>query len=176
MPREEDAQYWQEMFWSLKKERVTEAEAQLHAFALESEKREESLKTYIHHLETQVNDLKEALERSEQMSKEADEMRTTIQKLQHQISLHQTLTAATLSNIDESKVVSCDCLITNPENKQSTSFRLTTSEKEASIIQYEPLSNFASLPEFLHEAIEFDITQTPALMQNILKSMFPDDC
>ena len=175
MPREEDAQYWQEMFWSLKRERVTEAEAQLHAFAMESEKREESLKSYIHHLETQVNDLKEALERSEQVSKKADEMRTTIQNLQHEISLHRTLTAATLTNIDASKEVACDCLINNLESKQSTSFRLTSSEKEASLIQYEPLSNFASLPEFLHEAIEFDVTQAPALMQNILKSRFPDD-
>jgi hypothetical protein len=43
------------------------------------------------------------------------------------------------------------------------------------LIQYEPLKLEASLPVFLHEAVEFDVTQAPALMQNILKSMFPDD-
>jgi chromosome segregation ATPase len=187
VPQEEDAQYWHDMFWSLKRERETEAEALLQAFAVESEKREESLKTLVHHLEIQVEDLKEALEQSEQVGKEAleaskqlnqeaDELRTTIQKQQHEITLYRTLTAASLSNIDASKEVAFDCLVVNPEIKQSTSFRLESSEKEALLIKYEPLSQpNASLPVFLHEAIEFHVTQTPALMQNVLKSMFPDD-
>jgi chromosome segregation ATPase len=175
------------MFWSLRRERETEAEAQLQAFAAESEKREESLMTLVHHLEIQVKNIKEELEKSEQVGKEAleasklvnqeaDELRTTTQKQQHEITMYRTLTGTTLFNIDASKDVAFDCLVVNQESKQSASFRLESSEKEASFIKYAPRSQpNASLPVFLREAIEFDVTQAPALMQNVLKSMFPDD-
>ena len=44
------------------------------------------------------------------------------------------------------------------------------------MLKYEPIGQPAStLPEFLHSAIEFDLFQTPALMQNVLHGMFPDD-
>ena len=175
VPREEDAQYWREMFWSLQKERVTEAEAQLYAFSEESEKREASLKAYIKHLETQLHDLREAGKQSLEVHEEMEEMRSTIKKQKHEIELHRTLTASTLSNIDETKKVACDCTVTNPESDRSTSFRLASTEGDDKLIKYEPLRNSDLLPVFLQEAIEFDATQGPALMQTVLSSMFPDE-
>jgi predicted RNase H-like nuclease (RuvC/YqgF family) len=178
VPQQDDAQYWKNMFYSLQQQRVTEVEAQLYAFSEESEKREESLKAYIHHLETQVTELKETVQESQEKAKEMEGMQVTMEKQEKEIELHRILTGTTLSKVDATKQVSCDCSVTNPETKKSTSFRLTSTEgNEAGImIKYEPVGKpDSSLPAFLHEAIEFDSSQTPALMQNVLKGMFPDE-
>lgn len=170
VPQEEDAQYWKNMAVSLQQQRATEAEAQLTAFAQESEKREESLKAYIHHLETQIK---------EASSEEKKGMQATIDKQAKEIALYQVLTGTSLCNVDPSKHVACDCTVTNSEDKKTTKFRLDSSEtgeQTEMMIKYEPIGKpDASLPEFLYHAIEFEASQAPALMQNVLKGMFPDE-
>jgi len=192
------------MFYSLQNQRVTEAEEQLHAFAEESETREESLKAYIHHLETHVKDLKEnrsqetGRKEMEEMQatmnsqkKELDEMKVTLKETRKEvegmqatvesqkkeIELHRLLTGTTFTNVDASKQVSCDVTVKNSETNKSTKFRLESLEdNETPMIKYEPIGKAdSSLPEFLHDAIEFDTSQAPALMQNVLQGMFPDE-
>ena len=174
---EKEAQYWKNMFYSLQKQRMTEAEAQLYAFSEESEKREETLKAYIHHLETQVTELKEMYKDSDEWKKKMEGMQVATKKLEKEIELHRQLTGATLSNVNASKQVSCDCTVSNPETKKTTTFRLTSCQgNETPMIKYEPIGKpDESLPSFLHGAIEFDASQAPALMQNVLKGMFPDE-
>lgn len=180
VPQEEDAQYWKNMFYSLQQQRVTAAEEQLYAFSEESERREEALKSYSLHLETQVNELKEKCGDSEEKKKEMEGMQATIESQNKESALYRVLTGITVDNIDASKQVSCDCTVTNPETKRSTKFRLVssseTSSSETAMIKYEPVGKpDSSLPAFLQNAIEFDTSQAPALMQNVLKGMFPDE-
>lgn len=174
---EHDQQYWKRQFYALQQQRVTEAEAQLHAFAEESEKRELALKSYIHHLETQVNagnDLKEKCGETKDMGKEIEGMQAMIKAQRKEIELYQILTGTTISYVDASTQVSCDCTVTNKETKQSTSFRLESTTDD--MIEYGPIGKpDASLPEFLHNVIEFEPSQAPVLMQNVLKGIFPEE-
>lgn len=173
--QEQDALYWKNMFES-QNERVTQAEASLFAFSEESEKREKSLKSYIQHLENQVSELKEKVVKSEKEEEEMERMRETVDMQTKTIALHECLTGTTLSNVDASKDVSCDCKVTNQETKKTTEFRLSSSENETAMITYEPIGiPDSSLPDFLHTAIEFESSQTPGLVQIVLKGMFPDE-
>ena len=57
--------HWKRLFMSLQQERVTVAERQLYNLMEESEKREESLKNYIRHLESDLVDARNSLKEYE---------------------------------------------------------------------------------------------------------------
>lgn len=170
LPQEEDAAYWKNMYESLQQERTTQAEQQLLEFSEESEKREEALKSYIHHLETQVHELKES-------AQEAEELQNIVDNQTKQLEICKLLTGTTFSHVDSSsKQVSCVCTVLNPETKKSTKFRLVSSSSKTKMIKYEPIGKVdASLPHFLHSPIEFEACQGTGFLQHVLKSMFPDE-
>lgn len=182
-PTTENARFWCDQYRQLQHVRVTEAEEQLQTFVEESEKRESSLKIYAHHLELENKQLKEAKREADakvtQLSNERSEMQTTIQMQAHELRLYQTLTATTVSNVDQSKEVACDWTVAKEGSNQSLAFRLTSLSKEGEnsplMIQYELLSKpKIDLPDFLQGAIEFEAAETPGLLQHVLKSMFDD--
>lgn len=182
-PPTEDAQFWREQYLQLQHERVTEAEEQLQTFAEESEKREQTLKIYAHHLELENKQLKEAEREADaklaKLSNERSEMQTTIQTQAHELRLYKTLTATTVSNVDQSKEVACDWTVAKEESNQSLTFRLTSlsneDENSPMMVQYELLSKpKIDLPEFLQSAIEFEVVETPGLLQHVLKTLFDD--
>jgi len=51
----------------------------------------------------------------------------------------------------------------------------TTTTTTTTLLKYQPLENPESLPEFLHEEIEFESTELPPLLQNVLRGIFPED-
>jgi hypothetical protein len=160
LPEDQDEQYWKRQCHALQQ--------QIDAFASESEKRELSLKSYIRHLETQVEDLKE--QESSDNGKEMERMLETIEEQKREIRMHEILTGTIVSNVTGAG--SCDVSVKNEEAKRSTSFRLQVGE----LIKYEPIGKpDPSLPDFLHNAIEFEPSQAPVLLQNVLQAVFPEE-
>ncbi len=160
LPEDQDEQYWKRQCHALQQ--------QIDAFASESEKRELSLKSYIRHLETQVEDLKE--QESSDNGKEMERMLETIEEQKREIRMHEILTGTIVSNVAGD--ASCDVSVKNEEAKRSTSFRLQVGE----LIKYEPTGKpDPSLPDFLHNAIEFEPSQAPVLLQNVLQAVFPEE-
>ena len=160
LPEDQDEQYWKRQCHALQQ--------QIDAFASESEKRELSLKSYIRHLETQVEDLKE--QESSDNGKEMERMLETIEEQKREIRMHEILTGTIVSNVTGD--ASCDVSVKNEEAKRSTSFRLQVGE----LIKYEPIGKpDPSLPDFLHNAIEFEPSQAPVLLQNVLQAVFPEE-
>lgn len=160
LPEDQDEHYWKRQCHALQQ--------QIDAFASESEKRELSLKSYIRHLETQVEDLKE--QESSDNGKEMERMLETIEEQKREIRMHEILTGTIVSNVAGD--ASCDVSVKNEEAKRSTSFRLQVGE----LIKYEPIGKpDPSLPDFLHNAIEFEPSQAPVLLQNVLQAVFPEE-
>jgi hypothetical protein len=88
--------------------------------------------------------------------------------------MYQLLTGTSISNVSKKKgSKSCDCTIRNSETKRASKFRLSPLSKET--MRFEPISHAEHLPSFLHQAIDFEISQCPALLQNILSGMFPEE-
>lgn len=56
-----------------------------------------------------------------------------------------------------------------PSEKSPTSTAMTT------LLKYQPLENPEHLPDFLHEEIEFESTELPPLLQNVLRGIFPEE-
>jgi hypothetical protein len=82
----------------------------------------------------------------------------------------------------------CVCTVENPETKVKTKFRISAvspvltgdeeDDKEAealSFLKYESLENNEPLPDFLRAEIEFESTQLPQLLQNVLRGIFPEE-
>lgn len=188
VPQEDDVMYWKNMYFALRQQGVQE----LDAFSQESEKREKALKGMLRMQETEIRELKMERKESEvkikgmedvkvaleETKSELEQVQMIVEKQEKEIELHRLLTGTTLSNVDMTKQVACDCTVKNQETKRSTSFRLESSNDNETccMLKYEPIGQpDSTLPEFLHSAIEFDVPQTPALMQHVLQGMFPDD-
>lgn len=200
--------HWRKLFMNLQQERVTAAERNLYLFMQESEKREETLKNYIHHLESDLGKQKEALELSEQQTKQVSELQERIDELVNQqqvadksleaaatqleeykesdkaqqsdldqqdaeISMYKLLTGTTVHWNGKSEEP-MECCVTNPTSKVSTKFQLCKSD-DPKMMKFVPVENVKPLPDFLHQAIEFETDECPALMQNILKGVFPEE-
>lgn len=198
--------HWKRLFMSLQQERVTVAERQLFTLMAESDKREEALKNYIRHLESDLVAAKLKLEECQvqaaqivdvQGKLEDAEMRIEIMKvdlakLHDQVGAKDStnrLQTATLSQRDDviqmyklltqAEVTrgedgAIECCVRNTLKNITTTFRLTEFQDQ-SMMKYEPVKNPEPLPAFLHQAIEFETADCPALMQNILKGVFPDE-
>ncbi|CAB9507133.1 expressed unknown protein [Seminavis robusta] len=81
------------------------------------------------------------------------------------------------------------CCVKNPETKVATKFRISTvpsteetmteeqqsTEPAGTILKYAMLENPKHLPEFLQGEIEFESTQLPPLLQNVLRGIFPEE-
>jgi hypothetical protein len=63
----DEATFWQNMFETLRKERVTNAEKQLHATLQENIRRDEALRTMVHHLEKEKQTYKKRAETAEKL-------------------------------------------------------------------------------------------------------------
>ena len=58
------------------------------------------------------------------------------------------------------------------DNEASEASDKTTT---TTLLKYQPLENPQPLPEFLHEEIEFESTELPPLLQNVLRGIFPEE-
>ena len=177
---------WEQLYHQLKAERVTKAESLLYAYQEESEEREQLMRSYNQELEQDNKRLKRgALIVSQQkqqiqdLQKQMQELKALQAKQETTIGIYRAMTGATLSNLPNNNQLDCDCTFTNPETKVTTTFRLSTVQKdpapEQAILKYTPLENPQPLPSFLHEEIEFESTQLPPLLQNVLRGIFPED-
>lgn len=87
--------HWQRLFVTLQNERVTQAEENLTAFCQESERREDALKTYIAHLESELREAKQTAKRCERQATDIIEWQSknealeTTNKKQHETILKQ---------------------------------------------------------------------------------------
>jgi hypothetical protein len=162
---------------------VTAAEAQLQALTEEGIARERALKNYAHHLEGENAALKARLSSNDRTTStgpsnagnsEVVRLSAALQEKDALVSMYQLLTGTSISNVSKKKgSKSCDCTIRNSETKRASKFRLSPLSKET--MRFEPISHAEHLPSFLHQAIDFEISQCPALMQNILSGMFPEE-
>jgi predicted RNase H-like nuclease (RuvC/YqgF family) len=198
--------HWRRLFMSLQQERVTVAERQLFTLMAESDKREEALKNYIRHLESDLMAAKLKLEecqdqaaqivdvqgKLEEAEMRIEIMKVDLAKLHDQVGAKERtnqLQTATLSQRDDAiqmyKLLTqtdlargedgaIECCVTNALKEITTTFRLTELQDQ-SMMKYEPVKNPEPLPTFLHQAIEFETADCPALIQNILKGVFPDE-
>jgi hypothetical protein len=221
---------WEELFHALQAERVTKAEALLHAYVRESEERESLMRSYNQELENANQKLRATKSNSpEQNHQREQELQNQVQALQSQVAqqdatirAYQQLTGTTLSNIrvppkleSETKnstdqtatglannskegesnsihgTLDCVCTVQNTETNVKTKFRISTvpavlisgeaedNKKHAAVapsfLKYQSLENNEPLPDFLQEEIEFESTQLPQLMQNVLRGIFPED-
>lgn len=198
--------HWKRLFMSLQQERVTVVERQLFSFMEESEKREDSLKNYICHLESDLVEARKSLHLSQsqatalvELQEKLDDSEMRIQTVRAEITrLQDQLEAKDGANSVLKAQISClndevqvyklliqtevtrgtegsiECCVTNNGKKITTKFRLSKLEDDK-MMMYEPVENPTPLPSFLQQAIEFERVDCPALIQNILKGIFPDD-
>jgi chromosome segregation ATPase len=198
--------HWKRLFMSLQQERVTVVERQLFSFMEESEKREDSLKNYICHLESDLVEARKSLLLSQgqatalvELQEKLDDtqmrmqtMRAEIMRLQDQLEAKDRANShlkAQLTNLDDDVQMyklliqtevtrgvegSIECCVTNTIKEITTKFRLSNLEDDK-MMMYEPLENPKPLPVFLQQAIEFERADCPALIQNILKGVFPEE-
>jgi hypothetical protein len=66
-PSKDEATFWRNMFETLRKERVTNAEKQLHATLQENIRRDEALRTMVQHLENEKQTYKKRAETAEKL-------------------------------------------------------------------------------------------------------------
>jgi len=185
---------WEQLFNELQAERVTKAEALLYAYTRESEERERLMRSYNQELEHENQKLKSQASEDGQQKQAIQDLQSRVEEFEKTVSnqtatirAYQQLTGTTLSNVEGiQNELHCDCTVANPETKTSTKFRISTvsssntdetSEDAApsSLLRYQPLENPDPLPEFLHEEIEFESSQLPPLLQNLLSGIFPDE-
>jgi hypothetical protein len=205
---------WEKLFHAIQAERVTKAEALLHAHVRESEERERLMRTYNQELENANQALRAAKSNAPEQEHRERELENQVQALQAKVAKHdatirayQQLTGATLSIVGvppklESETNSIDqtttgqvnkcvldyvCTVQNSETNVKTKFRISTvsavqsgeDKKRAAeaptILKYESLENNEPLPDFLREEIEFESTQLPQLLQNVLRGIFPEE-
>lgn len=139
--------------------------------------------TDIVELEGQVEELhgviKESAAQCEELIAEKESQETANGTLRQQMdtlekkqALYRLVTGMEVvsSSGDEN---SFDCCVVNSETSVTTKFRLT-SLNDGHMMKFEPTENTQPLPSFLHNAIEFERTQCPALLQNVLKGVFPE--
>ena len=104
--------------------------------------------------------------------------------------IYRTLTGTTLENISDT---SFDCTVANHGAQKASQLRLTTISSDVTVnegpkrskptpdkavictMRCEPLVHPEHLPDFLRQIIEFESSQCPELMYNVMKSMFPED-
>jgi hypothetical protein len=198
--------HWKRLFMSLQQERVTVVERQLFSFMEESEKREDSLKNYICHLESDLVEARKSLHLSQsqttalvELQEKLDDTEIRLQtvraentRLQDQLDSKDRTNSLLKAQIrclnDEVHIYklliqtevargtegSIECCVTNNVKEIATKFRLSKVEDDK-MLMYEPIENPKPLPSFLQQAIEFERVDCPALIQNILKGVFPDD-
>lgn len=177
---------WEKLYKELVAERVTQAESLLNAYRQESDERENLMRSYNQELEQDNKRLKSELSQVEQLKqqihlleKQLENERTKSARQDAMIDLYQALTGATISNLTESDNMQCDVVFTNQETKVSTKCSISTVQGRPSdgppLLRYKPIENPNPLPEFLRQEIEFDKTQLPPLLQNILRGIFPEE-
>ena len=70
------------------------------------------------------------------------------------------------------------CKVFNPETLVKAGFRISSTKdnnsNEGGMMKFEPTENAEVLPRFLHNPIEFEPSQCPALLQNVLKAIFSE--
>ena len=65
---------------------------------------------------------------------------------------------------------------TGPESQEDPSkTNVDTTTATTTLLKYQPLENPERLPDFLHEEIEFESTELPPLLQNVLRGIFPEE-
>jgi flagellar motility protein MotE (MotC chaperone) len=191
---------WENLFKALQAERVTKAEALMYAYRRESEEREKLMRAYNQELEHDNKKLKDEISRVDEqkiqiqeLQKQVEELKSTTAEQGAVIRIYKSFTGATFSNFtvseDKHKALDCDCTVKNPETKFETKFRISTVSADGNnadgqneetaegmeILKYQPLKSQEILPDFLHGEIEFQSSQLPPLLQNILRGIFPDE-
>lgn len=188
---------WENLFRELQAERITKAEELLHAHVRECEEREKLMRSYNQELESENQALRSKLATEPEQQQQLQELQTQLKDLQSKLSVqnatiqaYQKLTGTTLSNVcvnDEDDIkhfLECECTVQNTESKTTTRFQISTvfssdkaneEDTRGAILKYRSLENPHQLPEFLHEEIEFESSQLPPLLQNVLRGMFPEE-
>jgi chromosome segregation ATPase len=80
----------------------------------------------------------------------------------------------TQTDIERNSEGSIECCVTNTTKNITTKFRLTKLE-DVSMMTYEPVDNVEPLPPFLRQAIEFEVSDCPALLHHVFRGVFPDE-
>lgn len=73
------------------------------------------------------------------------------------------------ADLQEPKPTSSESQKEPSETSRDTTTATTT------LLKYQPLENPERLPDFLHEEIEFESTELPPLLQNVLRGIFPEE-
>lgn len=169
-----------------------EREKLMRSYNLELEDENQKLKS-------ELTAKAEQTQQFQDLENQVQQLQTTMESQAVTIQAFQKFTGATLSNFASSDKndttkhdsLNCDCTVTNPETKVMTKFRITTvssnaaaknltdengdDNKQDTLLKYQILENPTPLPEFLHEEIEFESSQLPPLLQNVLAGIFPDE-
>lgn len=189
--------HWKKRCASLKHERTEATERQIYGIMEESGNREESLKVYIRHLESdlrQANQVKKLAEKQAQqilslqdelqdarlktketkdeLKKIQEENITLLDKVQNQathLGHYKFITATHFTAIEDGLV---ECCITNSSERSTTKFQFEKTDNEG-IMKFTPVENIDILPKFLQQPIIFETKACPELIRHVLKKMFP---
>uniref|UniRef100_A0A7S2P2M2 Uncharacterized protein n=1 Tax=Leptocylindrus danicus TaxID=163516 RepID=A0A7S2P2M2_9STRA len=183
------AKFWEKQYRELNALRQSQQEKMSVAMRDEFLEHEKFLNEKILALEQQLKEAKEIYERKLQKMDEVDfsqkpqqpnaeedaltveQQAKTIQSQQEMISYFEMLTSTTLEICDNA----VDCTVINHEEKLAAKFRISKNGKDE--LRGEALANAKYLPEYLaaNQSIEFEKTQCPSLLKDVLQCMFRGD-
>ena len=185
---EKGAKFWEKQYRDLRALRLSQQEKMTVAMKDEFDEHEKKQNEKIFDLEQQLKEMKEMYSRkmqklgnevnsSQQSTPSAEdalvEQAKTIQAQCEMISYYAMLTSTTLEICDDA----VDCTVINHEEKLATKFRIRKNANGEGELRCEALANTKYLPEYLaaNQLIEFEKTQCPSLMKDVLAWMFRDD-
>jgi hypothetical protein len=97
--------HWQRLFATLQNERVTQAEENLTAFCQESERREDALKTYIAHLESELRAAKQTVKLCESQAKDIIELQSKNEELETTIKIQHATILKQVTRLEEKELI-----------------------------------------------------------------------
>jgi hypothetical protein len=158
--------HWKQLFMSLQQERVTASERQLYTFMEESEQREDALKNYIRHLESELVEARKSVELSEHQASDMVELQEKLDEKDNQLKVSENSVEAMTGEMEEIK---------SKTTAQMEDLLNKVEQKDSEIQMYHVLTGTVMTPGVVENSVDCRVTNVVSKVSTLYRLTTLDD-